>query len=420
MTPDDIDVWVGLDVGKSAHHAHALDHDGNTLYDKPLKQDEKAIRTMLGKLSKHGRVLLVVDQPNTIGSLPLTVARNMGIAVAYLPGTAMRRTAQLLPGDAKTDRRDAHVIAWAALKLPETLRDAGPDDETLAALKLLAGHDEDLAHESTRHVNRLRSLLLQTHPAFERALKGERITRDATLALLERYGGPMGVKRAGIEDVKDWAKSNGLRAGRIIDHVIEWAAHNRWRIPEHFKSDWSLDLECNADKKDDQFKPYGATPGHGIEWARLIVQWALSSFANRDGARPYIDAAEHLFARAVDDAWNADGAEGLVYTTDWNGTPVVTDRMHWTAAESLNTAATLHAATGEARYANWYATFARYVDEHVIDHEGGSWFHQLDGDNRVIGTVWPGKSDLYHAFQSTLIPFLDPAVSIATAVKNAA
>ena len=122
MTPDDIDVWVGLDVGKSAHHAHALDHDGNTLYDKPLKQDEKAIRTMLGKLSKHGRVLLVVDQPNTIGSLPLTVARNMGIAVAYLPGTAMRRTAQLLPGDAKTDRRDAHVIAWAALKLPETLR----------------------------------------------------------------------------------------------------------------------------------------------------------------------------------------------------------------------------------------------------------------------------------------------------------
>ena len=84
MTPDDIDVWVGLDVGKSAHHAHALDHDGNTLYDKPLKQDEKAIRTMLGKLSKHGRVLLVVDQPNTIGSLPLTVARNMGIAVAYV------------------------------------------------------------------------------------------------------------------------------------------------------------------------------------------------------------------------------------------------------------------------------------------------------------------------------------------------
>ena len=87
ITPDDIYVWVGLDVGKSAHHAHALDRDGDTLYDKPVRQDEKAIRSMLEHLSRRGRVLLVVDQPNTIGSLPLTVARDMGIAVAYLPGT---------------------------------------------------------------------------------------------------------------------------------------------------------------------------------------------------------------------------------------------------------------------------------------------------------------------------------------------
>ncbi len=225
----------------------------------------------------------------------------------------------------------------------------------------------------------------------------------------------------GIPAVADATGNNTyrVRAGHIIDHVIGWAKHNEWRIPEHFKSDWSLDLECNVDKKDDQFKPYGATPGHGIESARLITQWALSSFANLDGAQPYVDAAEHLFARAVADAWNADGTVGLAYTTDWSGKPVVTDRMHWTLAESLNTSATLYAATGEEMYANWYATFAQYVDEHVIDHEGGSWFHQLDKNNHVIGTVWPGKSDLYHAFQSTLIPFLDPAVSIATAVKNA-
>lgn len=210
------------------------------------------------------------------------------------------------------------------------------------------------------------------------------------------------------------------RAGRIIDHVIDWAEHNNWRIPEHFTADWSIDLEFNADKKDDQFKPYGATPGHGIEWARLISQWALSSFANVEAAARYLDAAEHLFHQAVADAWNTDGTVGLAYTTDWEGRPVVTDRMHWTLAEGLNTAATLYAATGEEEYADWYATFAQYVDEHIIDHQGGSWFHQLDKSNTVIGTVWPGKSDLYHAFQSTLIPFLDPAVSVCTAVKNAA
>ena len=43
MTPDNIDVRVRLDVGKGAHHAHALDRDGDTLYDKPVKQDEKVL-----------------------------------------------------------------------------------------------------------------------------------------------------------------------------------------------------------------------------------------------------------------------------------------------------------------------------------------------------------------------------------------
>ncbi|MCT6900812.1 MAG: AGE family epimerase/isomerase, partial [Bifidobacterium sp.] len=112
-------------------------------------------------------------------------------------------------------------------------------------------------------------------------------------------------------------------------------------------------------------------------------------------------------------------AEGLVYTTDWQGRPVVHDRMHWTLAEALNTSSTLYAATGKATYADWYTTFCSYVDHYLIDHQGGSWWHQLDADNHVIGTVWPGKSDLYHAFQSTLIPYNDPAVSIATAIKRA-
>lgn len=29
------------------------------------------------------------------------------------------------------------------------------------------------------------------------------------------------------------------RAGRIIDHVLTWANHNDWRIPEHFRKDWT-------------------------------------------------------------------------------------------------------------------------------------------------------------------------------------
>lgn len=210
-----------------------------------------------------------------------------------------------------------------------------------------------------------------------------------------------------------------VRAGRIIDRVSGWARDNNWRIPEHFTKDWVADLECNKEKPDDQFKPYGATPGHGIEWARLITQWALSTYKeDKEGAAKYIVIAENLYNRAVEDAWNTDGAPGIAYTTDWNGKPVVHDRMHWTLAEAINTSATLYHVTKKEKYAVDFAEFMEYLEDKVHDHVNGSWFHQLDCNNRVIGTVWPGKSDIYHALQATLIPYYAPDTSIAAAVKQ--
>lgn len=208
------------------------------------------------------------------------------------------------------------------------------------------------------------------------------------------------------------------RAGRIIDRVLKWAEKNEWRIPEHFMEDWTPDLECNKETPDDPFKPYGATPGHGIEWARLITQWALSTYKKDEKAKAYIEAAQRLYCRAIADAWNADGERGLVYTTDWQGKPVVHDRMHWTLAEAINTSAVLYRVTGKESYAEDYALFVQYLDEVVADHENGSWFHQMDRNNRVVGTVWPGKSDLYHALQATLIPYGPTDISVAPAVKR--
>lgn len=209
-----------------------------------------------------------------------------------------------------------------------------------------------------------------------------------------------------------------VRAGRIIDRVIGWASDNNWRIPEHFTKDWQPDLECNKEQPADQFKPYGATPGHGIEWARLITQWALSTFEKKEEAAPYIEAAENLFNRAISDGWYSDGAEGIVYTTDWEGKPIVHDRMHWTLAEAINTSAVLYHTTGKEKYASDYAQFMKYLDEYVLDHVNGSWFAQLDDKNQVLDTVWPGKPDIYHALQATLIPYCACDTSVAVAVKE--
>lgn len=205
------------------------------------------------------------------------------------------------------------------------------------------------------------------------------------------------------------------RAGRIIDHVVSWSKENDFRIPEHFTSDWKPDLEKNKEKPDDPFKPYGATPGHGIEWARLITQWAESQ---PEVNKEYIDVACKLYERAISDAWNADGEPGIVYTTDWSGKPVVHDRMHWTLAEAINTSAVLYKVTGNERYAKDYSMFLEYLDETVLDHSVGSWYHQLDEHNKIKGTVWPGKSDVYHAFQAMLIPYEKVNVSIAKAIYD--
>lgn len=98
LDQQDIDVFIGLDVGKSGHHAVALGRTGKKLFDKALPNDEARLREILDSLSAHGKILLVVDQPATIGALPVAVAQASGAAVGYLPGLAMRRIADLHPG----------------------------------------------------------------------------------------------------------------------------------------------------------------------------------------------------------------------------------------------------------------------------------------------------------------------------------
>lgn len=185
----EVAVFIGVDVGKGAHHAVALDRSGKRLWDKALPNDEEKLRTLIAGLKTHGEILLVVDQPATIGALPITVARAEGIQVAYLPGLAMRRIADLHAGEAKTDARDAAIIAEAARSMPHALRALPKTDEALAELTLLCGFDDDLAGQITQVSNRIRGLLTQIHPALERVL-GPRLDHPAVCALLQKYPSP--------------------------------------------------------------------------------------------------------------------------------------------------------------------------------------------------------------------------------------
>ncbi|MEU9126487.1 IS110 family transposase [Streptomyces sp. NPDC048506] len=218
---DQVNVFVGLDVGKGEHHATALTPAGKKAFDKRLPNSEPKLRELFTKLqAKHGTVLVVVDQPASIGALPLAVARDAGCRVAYLPGLTMRRIADLYPGEAKTDARDAAIIADAARTMPHTLRDLAPTDEAVAELEMIVGFDDDLAGEATRISNRLRGLLTQIHPSLERVL-GPRLDHPAVLTMLERFGSPAELRKAGRRRLTNLARPKAPRmAERLVSDIF--------------------------------------------------------------------------------------------------------------------------------------------------------------------------------------------------------
>ncbi len=186
---DNVDVFIGVDVGKGEHHAVAIDRAGKLLFDKALPNDEGKLRALIDSLKDHGTLLFVVDQPATIGALPIAVAQAGGVLVGYLPGLAMRRIADLHAGEAKTDARDAAIIAEAARPLPNALRSIQLADEHVAELSMLCGFDEDLAGQVTATSNRIRDLLTQIQPALERVLRPH-LDHPAVVDLLQRHPAP--------------------------------------------------------------------------------------------------------------------------------------------------------------------------------------------------------------------------------------
>jgi sulfoquinovose isomerase len=207
------------------------------------------------------------------------------------------------------------------------------------------------------------------------------------------------------------------RATSITSRVVhDLAAGNAWRIPEHFDDTWTPVLDYHVDEPAHPFRPYGATIGHALEWSRL----ALHLRGALGGAAPawLLPDAQALFAAAVAEGWAVDGADGFVYTVDWEGPPVVRERMHWVVAEGTAAAAALFAATEEPDYAGWYETWWQHVAACFRDPQGRSWRHELSPTNAPSSTTWKGRPDIYHAFQATLVPRLPLSPTLASALRE--
>lgn len=209
------------------------------------------------------------------------------------------------------------------------------------------------------------------------------------------------------------------RAWEITARAMDFARHNSWHLPEHFSASWEPLVDYNREAPAHPFRPYGATIGHSFEWARLTLQGAAQRRAAGLEVPAWLpEAARSLYDIGVRDGWHADGADGFVYTIDWDGTPVVRERMHWVVAEAIDAAAVLWRETGDPIYARQYRQWWDYAATYLIDREQGSWHHEVGVTNGPSHTVWDGKADIYHAVQATLIPRLPVAPALAVAVRD--
>jgi len=183
-----------------------------------------------------------------------------------------------------------------------------------------------------------------------------------------------------------------------------------WRVAEHFDANWNVDQKYVGDPV---FRPKGTTPGHALEWSRLLVQlWELGE--RKTDWLP--NAAQHLFFKAVETGWNTSSG-GFYYTLDWDNVPDQTDRFWWPCAEGIAASAVLASVDENPFFENWYRRIWQFVDAHVIDHTLGGWHPELNDQLRPINRVFVGKPDIYHALQSCIIPLLPPNGSITRGLK---
>ena len=221
-TPSEVNIWIGLDVGKEFHHTVVLDDTGATLIDRRVTNAESDIVGILEAASEHGMAGLVIDQPGSIAQLAMALARQREIPVAYIPGLVMRRAADLYPGDAKTDRRDAYVIADTARTRRGQIHWLQIADDLLVQLRVLNGLDIDLAADATRHANRLRDALTSISPALERAL-GTGLHHRGVRDLLAKYPTPTALRTAGKSRIRTVLSKHSPRVAVAICERV-WSA----------------------------------------------------------------------------------------------------------------------------------------------------------------------------------------------------
>ncbi|HUH76813.1 MAG TPA: AGE family epimerase/isomerase [Devosia sp.] len=200
------------------------------------------------------------------------------------------------------------------------------------------------------------------------------------------------------------------KAERIAELIIaKHAAPLGYRVAEHFDQNWVLDKDYVGSE---MFRPSGTTPGHWLEWARLLMQlWVLG-----DKRLSWLtEAARNLFHQSIELGWDKVHG-GFFYTLDWDNQPIMREKLWWPVSEAIGAASFLSAYERDNYFQAWYRKLWDYAENHVIDHRRGGWTSELTEDLTPASRLFTGKPDIYHALQACLIPLYPTIGSLTKAI----
>jgi transposase len=207
-------VWVGVDAGKTSHHAAAVDAGGKRLWSVKVANGQRPIEELIGRAAASaggGEVRWAVDLVSPAAALLLALLLSSGQKVVYVPGRVVHGMAGVFRGEGKTDAKDARIIADTA-RMRGDLAELAPADELVVELTRLTSYRADVMADWVRGINRLRDLLTSIFPALEASF--DYSTRSA-LILLTGYCTPAGIREAGPGTVAAYLREHGAWAKGI-------------------------------------------------------------------------------------------------------------------------------------------------------------------------------------------------------------
>ena len=218
------------------------------------------------------------------------------LAVAYLPGLAASRAAGLFAGEAKTDERDAEVIARTALGVPDSLSGV-PGAASPRGRPRLSSQRDHVVACATRDKNRLRAVLLESCPALEAAVD---LSDRRWLELLAGFGGAWGSPARGRGAAGRGRREAAAASTAPPPALIE--AENRQvrflaaRISEALDEAGALEAEtAGLLEGDETYACLLTVPGIGPRTAaQLAVSVDIARFPDHDHLASYCGIAPRV------------------------------------------------------------------------------------------------------------------------------